>query len=317
MIVGHERTIRYLSRALTKGTLAHAYLFYGPEAVGKRTVARALAGSVLCEEHPPAFGGCGTCTGCRLFAAGRHPDFIRLSSDERLVSEDTKEIGIASIRELARLAALSPWRGGRKVALLDGADSLSVEAQSAFLKTLEEPSGGTIFLLVTARPEALLPTIRSRAVPLSFTPVSDEALAPLLGNAPSGKRNEVLRLASGRPGLGLALLADEKLAAQAREDLTRLERLLGADLAAQFSFVESVAREPGAVEGLLSDLLVPLRRRLHEALVSGAERARPIARAAEGLLSKLAIAESTSVNRRLIADGAFVDIACALRRTGL
>lgn len=309
VILGHERNIRYLERILKRGTLAHAYLFYGPEAVGKKTVALAVAASLLCAATSRRLGGCGACPDCRGVAALAHPDLVLLAPDRLLVEESNRrEIGIKNTRELERLLALAPWGGRWKVAIFDGADALSREAQSALLKTVEEPRGRAVIIFITSSHELLLPTLRSRALAMGFQTIADHDLAPLLASAPERSRSRLAELAAGRPGVAVRLARDpafrEKFAAAA----DGMARLAGQGLAEQFACSEAASREPGETEALLESLLRAGHRRL-AAAVSGSARANvsQLSALVSSLLEKLTIARTTAANRRLLADSAFFE----------
>lgn len=333
MIAGHSRNIRYFERVLANGTLAHAYLFHGPAAVGKRAIAMAVAETLLCSGgRDKTLGGCGGCEDCRLVASGTHPDLIFLSFEHLLVEEDLKRgIGIKNIHELQRLLALAPWRGGRKVVLIDGADALSREAQTALLKTLEEPQSRIVFFLITDRPSALLPTIHSRSVFLGFTPVADGEIMPLITAVPPARGKLILAFAAGRPGLALRLAREEYFFNAFREREEEFIKVLNADLSDQLLFSEDAgsvkgrtsdraafgraektptdaSHEPVALEDFFEWLIHRERSELFSALAAAGatgERVRFI----HSLLDRLSLIESTTVNRRLVADSIFVELA--------
>jgi len=156
-ILGHERQKEILARAVATDRLAQAYLFDGPEGVGKALVAQALTRLVFCEER----SGCGNCPACRKVDHHNHPDL-------HLLEADGKTIKIEQVRELQREMSLRPLEAPRKVALIADAEKLTQAAGNALLKTLEEPNGAALFVLLTHQPERLLPTIRSRCQRLTF-----------------------------------------------------------------------------------------------------------------------------------------------------
>lgn len=313
MIVGHERNTRYLERTLANGMLAHAHLFSGPEAVGKRTLAVAAASALLCSgKRPRMLGGCGFCEDCRLVLAAAHPDLILLSASRPLMPDDGRGIGIKSVRELERLLALRPWRGGRKVVIIDGAEDLSRDAQSALLKTLEEPDERTTWFLVASLPDLLLATIRSRCVPLGFGALDDEALAPLLDGVPPVRRRLIRELAEGRPGLAARLARDKNFFETFREMRDEFALALRSHLGDQFAFSERASREPAALESFLAYLIRHERSLLIADLSSAAVAGRT--RFLSSLLEKLALLQGTTVNRRLIADDVFVELATRERQ---
>ncbi len=315
MIIGHQRQIRYLSRGLANGRMAHAYLFHGPEAVGKRTVAMALTRALLCQTRPMALGSCGQCRSCEAIRRINHPD-VTLLAPGRPFGEGNSarhEIGIAQIRELERRLSLSSWEGGWRVVIIDGAEMLSSEAQSSLLKTLEEPADRTVFFLITSAPELLFETIRSRSVPMHFSPVAEPELRQALRDAfPRAKLRlgEILRLANGRPGLALRFAAEPEVLAGAKAARERYRRLLDQSLDLQFRFAESAAeRGPEELESFFEFCLSSFRDELiHDP--SAPVRSAGTLRLAASSLELLA---GTAVNRRLLLSAFFITLL-ALRQ---
>ena len=156
-IIGHDRQKNILQRALTGGRLAHAYLFAGPEGVGKRLMALAVARVLFCS----AGTGCGECAACRKLAHRNHPDL-------HILEPDGNSIKIEQIRAIQRDLSLRPLEGSRKVCLIEAAELLTTAAANALLKTLEEPRGDTLLILLSSQPQRLLETIRSRCQLLQF-----------------------------------------------------------------------------------------------------------------------------------------------------
>lgn len=318
MVVGHRRNLDYLRRVLEKGTMAHAYLFYGPEAVGKKTVAFEFAKSIFCREGSGRpFGGCGLCQDCREVGAMAHPDLLFLSRERPLADEDLKrEIGLKNIYELRRVLGMTPWRGGRRVVIIDGAEALSGEAQSALLKILEEPPPGTVFILVSASAKSVYPTIRSRSVPLSFSLAADDDMRPLLGDLSAKEHRRFLDLAEGRPGVLARLIGDKKFFEEFQGEALRFRKVIESDMPSQLAFSEKEAREPGRVESLLNFMVRHFYRKFQAALEkSGESFTAPDRFAISGLAeflrtvgAKLSIVETVAVNRRLISDSVFLEL---------
>ena len=172
-VIGQPTACAQIQRAWSHGRLSHAYIFDGPEGVGKGACARALAALLLCE-MPQDGDSCGCCLSCRQLEVGTHPDCI-------ILTPDGKSLRIKQIRELrARLAGSASY-GGYTVVIIEQADSMTLEAANAFLKTVEEPQGPTCFILITSQADRLPDTIRSRAQMVRFRPLSQESLARLLG----------------------------------------------------------------------------------------------------------------------------------------
>lgn len=203
---GHAATWARLIRLMDGDRLPHALLFLGPPGIGKASVARRLAARLACGGAPAP---CGECPGCLQVAAGSHPDLRTIGAPVASGRREgrRKEIGIDLARELKRFVALRAVSAARKMAIIDDADRLSLPAQNALLKTLEEPPGQALLVLVTASPGALLSTVRSRCQRIAFRPLDDGDLRAALTDAGLDAA-EVDRMASraeGSPGRALAL----------------------------------------------------------------------------------------------------------------
>jgi DNA polymerase-3 subunit delta' len=184
-ILGHDDVVERFRRAMTRGRLASSFLFSGPEGIGKRMFARALAQTLLCQARPEkAMDPCGHCPSCVQFVAGTHADFEEVAKPadksflplELLIGDKEHRM-----REgLCRNLSLRPMMGGRKVALIDDADFLNAEGANCLLKTLEEPPPRSVLILLATSPARQLPTIRSRCQLIRFRPLPAEVLAELL-----------------------------------------------------------------------------------------------------------------------------------------
>jgi DNA polymerase III subunit delta' len=204
-IEGHEKPIKILKRALANKTLAHAYLFSGEAGIGKKMTALALAAAVNCQKAGEA-GGCDACPSCRKVAAGGHPDI-------HLLVPDGEEIKIDQVRLVQSDLALKPFEGMKKTLIIDGVDRMNVASSNAFLKTLEEPPGETLIVLITSLPQSLLPTIRSRCQEIRFQPLSRQTLAQALTRKRGLSDSDawfVAALAQGSMGRGLDMNAEQE-----------------------------------------------------------------------------------------------------------
>lgn len=187
---------------------AHAYLLHGPAGIGKRALAERLAAALLCSAPlATGAGACGQCKACLLLRAGTHPDFFELQPEEA-----DKPIRVDQVRELVDFVAQTAQLGGRKLVLLEPAEAMNLNAANALLKSLEEPAGDTVLLLVSHQPSRLLPTIKSRcqqqACPL---PGPAAALSWLAGRLPEQEEavhRRLLELAAGSPLRALQLYQD-------------------------------------------------------------------------------------------------------------
>jgi DNA polymerase-3 subunit delta' len=180
-IVGHARVVTLLSNAIARETLPPAMLFAGPAGVGKRRMAIAVAQALNCTARAaarPATGAgadaCGTCSACVRIARGAHPDVLVVEPG------DSGSIKIEQIRDVIDRSSYRPFEGRRRAVVVDHADAMGSEAQSALLKILEEPPPATIFILVTSAPDTLLPTVLSRCSRMRFGALSADEVARVL-----------------------------------------------------------------------------------------------------------------------------------------
>ncbi len=243
---------RKLIRTFASGSAVHAWLFTGPEGVGKRTLAAQCAMAALCrgEEKP-----CFHCPPCVRILDGMHPDVIRISGG--------KTIGVDAIREAVRLTAEHAFEGGRRVILMENAAKMTVQAQNCLLKTLEEPAGDTLFLLTAEDTSSLLPTVVSRCRQVPIPLWMDEEMIPiLLQNGASADQAAALCFASGGSlGLALKLKRDPKYGAL-RENV--LHTVFSMESAKDVFPIGAAMREEkdqaedylSAVEGLLREVLL-------------------------------------------------------------
>lgn len=176
---------------------AHAYLLHGPAGIGKRALAERLMALLLCKS-PVELQACGHCKSCHLLAAGSHPDNYVLEPEEA-----DKPIKVDQVRALVNFVVQTAQLGGRKVILVEPAEAMNLNAANALLKSLEEPSGDTVLLLISHQPSRLLPTIKSRCVqqacPLPSEAVSLQWLSEALPDGSEQDIRELLYLAAGSP----------------------------------------------------------------------------------------------------------------------
>ncbi len=250
-IIGQDRAIGPLRAALRRGALHHAYLFAGPEGVGKATAARLLAQAANCEAS--ADDACGACGPCHKIARGVHPDVLFLAEERAMAKAGrwepragrtpSKDIVVDQIRDLVdHRLSMRRAEGRRRVVVVDPADAMNPQAQNALLKTLEEPPDDTTLVLVSASADSLLPTIRSRCARLTFSALPEEVIAERL--VASGREAEEARLTAALSGgsLGRALALDAG-ALQEREEAVRAAATLDPDDAGAWI---AFARDHGA-----------------------------------------------------------------------
>ena len=220
-LVGHHRVLALLARAIARNTLPPALLLAGPEGVGKRRTALAIAETLNCLELRTAgdfeIDACGACASCRRIARGVHPDVIVLEPGE------TGTIKIDEIRDVIDRANYRPFEGRRRAVIVDEADTMMPAAQNALLKTLEEPRPGSVFVLVSSMPDALLPTVQSRCPRLRFgrLPAADVA-GVLMRDHEYGETEARAAAADADGSIGRALVARDVDLVGARDSAQRL-----------------------------------------------------------------------------------------------
>ena len=242
-IIGHDAILKPLRNAAREDRLHPSLLFHGPEGVGKRLAAFGLAAALNCTEAPGE--GCGECSSCCRIARGYSEDRLKRTDQRRAPGHHAdvlfypprrRQIVIEQIQDLRREAAFRPFEGRRRVFIVDPADRMNREAANALLKTLEEPPPSICIVLVSASPDALPATIRSRCHKVRFAPLDPRALTDVLtqrGRAPD-EAARLARLAGGSVGGALGI------------DLERHDRLRSRTL----EVLEAAGSPPGLLKAL-------------------------------------------------------------------
>lgn len=250
-VAGQDSVKEHLRTALRSGRISHAYMLIGEKGLGKQTLADAFAKMLFCEKdslHP-----CGSCHACRQVEALTHPDLIHLRH------EKPNSIGVDDVREqLAAEVAIRPFSGRKRVFVVPEAEKMTVQAQNALLKTIEEPPEYAVIFLLTKSEEALLETIRSRCVKLKLRPVAERELAAALLRRGDISRERVLlaaRFARGIPGLAEQMAVSEEFQKRCEETLELLLHLPQANAV----FVNEAAEKLQALYPELRELLEVLR----------------------------------------------------------
>ncbi len=249
-ILGHEWAAQFLQQQLSHDAVRHAYLFTGPEGVGRRTLALQFSQALNCLNPPTDGEPCGACPICQRTARMEMADLSIVQSDP-----DNHTIKIEQIRELQHTLSLSPYQARYRVAVLLSFEEATTAAQNALLKTLEEPPPKVLLLLTANAMENLLPTIVSRCEVLRLRPIAIDQLAESLQTRWGIKGDEACELASlanGRPGYALYLYQNPQRLQQLVEWKTDALDLLNASRRVRFAYADKVAKSR---EGLRQVLL--------------------------------------------------------------
>lgn len=296
-IVGNEKTVAYLGGAVKSGNLSHAYLFCGPESVGKTKVGKAFARLILCEGDNPVT--CTECPSCKLFAGGSHPDFFLL---------DQGAVVVDDIRELTNSLELRPYRGRGKVALLSHAENLTNQALNAFLKTLEEPTSQTTIILTTENKRNLLPTIVSRSRIVNFGLAPGKQIFEFLNGDRGVKKEEatkICKLAAGRVGVAVSLSEDDSLAAGMQELVAGFNRAYHTqDIYEKISYADVLSKDKESLISKLQTIELSTRGELMKSSIDQNYKAKTSELIA--LMDRIAMAKdmiSKNANAKLVIEG--------------
>jgi len=230
MLIGHQRILNFLKKSAENGRLSHAYLFAGPAHLGKKTAA----------------------LGFIKHLAGREvkgkiiPDILIIKPEvaEKDGVKKELEIGIDEARRIQHQMSLRPQVLSYKIALIDKAEKMTPEAGNCLLKTLEEPSGEAVIILITSNPKMLLPTIVSRCQLVNFLPVAkseiEKGLRSIGGNSPNIGR--IIRLANGRPGLAIEYLKNPELLKEEEKIIGQLKKILVSGINERYRVAEEMSK---------------------------------------------------------------------------
>ena len=238
-VVGHEEIISEMRGALASGNVAHAYLLTGEEGMGKRTLATLFAAGLQCAgkaERP-----CGECASCKKLAGGNHPD-IRFVTHEKAAT-----IGVDEIRgQLVGDVGIRPYESDYKVYIVAEAEKMTVQAQNALLKTIEEPPEYAVILLLASATENLLPTVVSRCVRFDLRPTADERIQAYLTDflqVPEAEAEVQTAFAKGNIGRARSLALSPDFAQMVSRALSLVKRSKTMSVAAMIEAVRDMASD--------------------------------------------------------------------------
>jgi len=241
-IIGHKKILDFLDESIRNNKVSHSYLFVGPPGVGKRKVAFEFAKKLVAGKMP---------------FSERHPDII--------VADEEETIKIEHVRDLIHTLSLSPHSLPYKIAILHDIERLTREAANALLKTLEEPASRSILILIASDIQQVLPTIISRCQIVRFYPVHDEVLQKGLEDSGFSVSQEIMQLASGRPGIALQMLENKDFFNEKHAALQSLKETLSKNIPEKFSFAKEISEKENIFQ-ILDDWTLCFREELRYTL---------------------------------------------------
>ncbi len=253
-VVGQREVVGSLENAIRNDKVAHAYIFTGPKGIGKRMVAEAFAGILLCGERS-GNRACGQCACCQMVENGSNPDFI-------VIEAEGNSIGIEEIRKIQSEIIVKPLYSGKKIYLIAEADKMTVQAQNCLLKTLEEPPPYAVLILTTSNYNAILETIRSRTLKYSFKKNTHEEIQGILEKklgAHLENINFIRTYSDGVPGVALELAGSEEFTALREKTVELVFRLAKSKLVDIFTIYDFFEANKNNIDILLDIMLLVYR----------------------------------------------------------
>ena len=278
MIAGHKKQWNFLSKEFELDQLAHAYLFSGEEKIGKRTLAKEFIKLINClsvrssqakndkdENEKPrlrqGYGGqaCGICKNCKDIENENYLDVLTVN-----LKDDKQEIEISQIREALNFLSYKSYYGGFKSVIINNSERMTIEAQNCFLKTLEEPKGKTILILVSSHPEILLSTIISRCQIIKFYSVDQKEIESYLIKIGAKEKiaHTLASFCSHNPGKAVDLFFNPEILEREQKTLQELIKVINSDLAEKFQYAKKVNLEGNNLKRILEILQRYLRHLL-------------------------------------------------------
>lgn len=238
-IIGHDKVKDHLQKAIEYHKVSHAYILAGEEGMGRKTLAKAFAMTLLCEKSDKE--PCMQCHACKQTLSGNHPDVIWVTH------EKPASIGVDDIRtQINDTIYIKPYSSSYKIYMVDEAEKMTVQAQNALLKTIEEPPSYAVIILMTTNQEAFLPTILSRCIQLKLRPLKGHVVSDYLSETmgvPEEKANIYAAFARGNLGKAIHLASSEEFALLFGQVLTLLKNIKEMDIPMLLDYIRKLQED--------------------------------------------------------------------------
>lgn len=298
-ILGQEKAKKFLKRSLLSGRVAHAYLFRGPDGVGKQLCARVVAARINCTESKTQ-EPCGRCRSCRKYLSGNHPDIT-------IISPEGGTIKIDRVRDLCRSLSYPPYESTMRVVIIEDVHTMRPEAANSLLKTLEEPPENNLLILTAGASREVLPTIISRCQTIPFYGLSLDQTRTILSkfrpDLETNDANLLSRLAEGSPGQ--ALLFEERGLVDIWEKVVKTVQKEADDSSDSISTILHLADTLTTLKENLSPLLGLMRIWVRDQMVDESGRSSSAIQRHQARLAALDRAErqlARNCNRALVCE---------------
>jgi DNA polymerase-3 subunit delta' len=301
MTVGHQKQKDILKKMVLGKNIPHALLFSGPDKVGKKSVALEFVKNVFCEKS------CGKCYSCRTIDSNNFPDLMVLSPADG-------NIEIEQVRDLQNRLSLKSYNNFLKAGIIDNAHLMRKDAQNALLKTLEEPKGDTLLILITQYPEMLLPTIRSRLQQIKFSIVGRKEIEDRLVSLGAGKEKakDIALISSGQIGKAIEFFNDPEKLEAFNEAVKNISTLCRADMGKRFAFAKEFKENQSDIINVLDIWERFMRRELLLKILKGKGTLNYSLKRLKEVIDELErtkhLIESSNVNKKLALENLLINL---------
>ena len=323
-LIGHDWAVDMLQEHIRRASVRHAYLFTGPDGVGRRTLALRFAQALNCPNQKEPGQPCGKCKTCQQIQRMQYADLAIIQAEK-----EGGTLKVEQVRAVRQSLSLKPYQGKYRVALFLRFEEANASAANALLKTLEEAPAHVVLILTAGSPEQLLPTIVSRCEVMRLRPLSVEAVESMLVEHSAGadQAKVLAHISGGRPGYALRLMEDKQALEFRSRRLEDLNRLLGSNRRERFAYAEKLTDRKKEAEARFRETLQIWLSFWRDVLLCASGTAAPLANvdqsaAIEALAKRLSLSQAcrlvaqteeaidrldSNVNARLLAEVLLLD----------